>query len=83
MNDVAAKIPARWRDVAIKLGLEVEELNSVDERVPSRDPHQCYYHVFNIWKAKNTTPYTWESVIKALKSSSVDEQKIAEDIESH
>ena len=76
MNEVAAPAPAKWWDVAIGLGLEMADVNRIE--MESRGHcNRAYSAVFDTWKNKQSSPYTWRSVVECLQSSSVDEQKIA------
>ena len=82
MNKVAAKIPTKWNSVGLELGLEAADLKRIAVEVYTRDCTTCYTAVFDIWRSRNTSPYTWETIISALQSPLVDEPRLAEDIKS-
>ena len=76
MNEVAAPAPAKRWDVAIGLGLEMEDVDRI--KVESHgNCNEAYSAIFDKWRNKQSIPYTWRSVLKCLRSCSVDEQKIA------
>lgn len=76
MNEVAAKIPARWRDVGIQLNLSLPDLDAIAASGPA-DPLQHFSSVFHLWKTKLSAPYRWSTVIQALEAPAVNETRLA------
>ena len=85
MNDVAAVIPAKWRLLGVQLRLPDGTLDEIQEQ-NARRPDECKYsfeQVFTKWKSLGTTsPYTWETMIEALRSPAVGEEKLANRLQS-
>ena len=81
MNEVAAEIPGKWRDIGLQLGLDHEVLNGIATTSPG-DTNHCYSDVFTRWKNQNLSsyPYTWLTVVQALQSKAVGEKKLADKI---
>ena len=79
MNEVAAPVPAKLWGVAIGLGLEMADVNRIQEESRGRCD-RAYSAVFDTWKRQQSSSYTWRSVVECLQSPSVDEQKIARQI---
>ena len=79
MNEVASKIPAKWKDISIQLGLTLGDLKYFMASTPN-DPLQCFTSVFRVWKNRATRLYTWSTVIEALESPPVDEKRLAEEL---
>ena len=81
MNEIAAKIPNKWRDVGLQLGLDHGVLEGIAHISPG-DSNHCYSNVFTRWKNQNLTthPYTWSTVVQALKSPAVGEERLANKI---
>ena len=79
MNKVAAKIPSKWRDVGIQLGLDQNVLNAVAQVSPG-DTNHCFSNVFTLWRNRKTLPYTWSTIIHVLQTAAVGQEKLAEDI---
>ena len=77
MNEVAAKIPSKWRDVGLQLGLDPGVLEGITT-------HLCYSNVFTRWKNQNSAahPHTWSTIVQALKSPAVGERRLADTIKS-
>ena len=81
MNLVAAKIPGKWMEVAIALGLGATDISRIEADVPTHKPTPCYLAVFDTWKNKGTKDYTWDTLLKALRTPLVDESILASTIE--
>ena len=78
MNEVAAKIPAKWLPVGIAVSLDHSDLQCL----PASDPCQCFTSIFALWKKKETKPYTWSTLIHALQTPIVGELNLAKVITS-
>ena len=81
MNLVAPKIPGKWREMALGLGLNLADISRIEADVPTHQPTPCYLAVFDTWKNKGTKDYTWDTLLKALRTPLVDESKLASTIE--
>ena len=83
LNEIAAKIPSKWRDMGQQLGLDHEVLERI-ALISPRDTNLCYSNVFTIWKNQNSTehPYTWLTVVRALKTPAVGEVRLAAKIKN-
>ena len=81
MNEVAAEIPRKWSDVGLQLGVDPGVLEGIATISPG-DTNQCYSNVFTRWKNQNSTthPYTWSTIVQALKARAVGESRLAEKI---
>ena len=81
MNEVAAKIPGKWRDVGLQLGLDHGALDGIAAISPG-DINHCYSNVFTRWKSQNSqaNPYTWSTVVQALEAEAVGEDRLADKI---
>ena len=83
MNTVAAKIPGKWREVAIGLGLDSIDISHIEADVPTHKSTPCYLAVFDTWKNKGTEDYTWDTLLNALRTPLVGARKLATSIENH
>ena len=81
MNEVASKIPSKWRDIGLQLGLD---LSVLEEIASSGDTNLCYINVFSRWKNQNSTthPYTWSTIVQALQAPAVGEERLADKIKN-
>lgn len=80
MNEVAARIPSKWRDVGIQLHLNPDHLDGIAVSVSSS--HDRFCSVFTLWKKQLLPPYKWSTVLQALKSPSVNESRLAEELKN-
>ena len=80
MNEVASKIPTLWRQVGCELGLSVEQLNSIDQQQRGIQLN-CFAAVFEWWKNRRTQPYTWTTIIEALRAPQVDQLWLADTLQ--
>ena len=83
MNEVATKIPGKWRDMGLQLGVDHGVLEGIATINPG-DTHLCYTNVFSRWKNQNSTahPHTWSTIVQALNSPVVGESRLADKIMS-
>ena len=81
MNEVAAEIPRKWRDVGLQLGVDPSVLGGF---ATISDINLCYENVFTRWKNQNskTHPYTWLTVVHALEAPAVREERLANNIKT-
>ena len=81
MEEVAAEIPTKWRDIGLQLGLDKSILEGIAHISPG-DTNHCYSDVFTQWKNQNSTthPYTWSTVVRALETRAVGENRVAQQI---
>ena len=78
MNEVAAKIPEKWHEVGIQLGLEQHQLKFLSESSPPGS--QLFASVFTAWKNCMRKDYTWATLIQALKTPAVNELRLAREL---
>ena len=78
-NRVAAVIPHKWKMVAIQLDVDMGAIDRIEsDKCNSFDRIMA---VFDCWKRSSCEPYTWKTLVTALKSRSVDEVKLAEELQ--
>ena len=77
MNEVAAKIPSKWRQFGIELRLNTSELNTFSLASPG-DALRCFSDVFTLWQNRmSREPYSWLTVVESLRAPAVGELKLA------
>ena len=78
-NKVAARALPKWKRLGIQLNIDFSKLKSIEkEHIDSFD---CYAEVFQLWKSKGDPPFTWETIIDALKAPSVRETELATELQ--
>jgi hypothetical protein len=77
-NRVASVIPHQWKNMAVQLELSEGDIKSIqgDENKIS----DCFNAVMERWKQSLTKPFTWETLINALRSPSVNEIRLANEL---
>ena len=75
------KVSAKWRILGLKLSVETPELDEISRQIKDGSGVLCLERVVALWKDKADPPYTWATVIDALKSPIVGEKSVAEDVE--
>ncbi len=81
MNKVAAEVPTKWRDIGLHLGLRRNDLDMFEVH-HSGDCNRCFDCVFSTWEKKLTSPFTWLTIVQALRSRLVGEFRLAEEIKN-
>ena len=83
MNDVAAVVPAKWRAAGIQLGLSSATLDAIQSHAAGRPGSNMYAFekVFVQWKLQGPRPYTWRTIVDALKAPALRELALANDLE--
>ena len=78
LNQIASKAKDMWHIVGIELDIDDHELNAIVHA----NPVQCYLKVFELWKKKGTPPFTWTTILDALRSPAVGANDLARDVEA-
>lgn len=70
----------KWRHVGIVLGIKQDNLDVISEE---KDPILRYSKVFSQWEknADLNFPFTWGTIVNALRSPIVEENSLALQIE--
>lgn len=80
LNKVAAETTDKWDEVAVQLGIKPSRIRSI--RIEQQNQSmKCYTEVFDLWENKATSPYTWATIINALRSPAVEEGRLADKLE--
>ena len=83
MEAVASKIPGKWRNVGISLGISSSVLDDI-ERHRRGDCLECFNDVFTYWQQQSTpqSPANWATLVTLLRSNYVGEAKLADTIQN-
>ena len=79
LDKVAAKTRDKWRMVGLQLNIEPNQLTAISRS--HQDAMNCYREVFTLWENKCDPPFTWATIIDALRASSVGEDRLALELE--
>ena len=78
-NKVAAKAPDKWKRLGTQLNIDYPKLTSIEEK--HKDAFDYYAEVFQLWKSKGDPPFTWATIIDALKAPSVEKIELATELQ--
>ena len=77
-NHVASKVSSKLTELAIQLGLEMTDITRI--KIDNHGEFDQLMAVFAHWQKAKTGPYTWDFLISALRSSSVNEIDLADEL---
>ena len=80
LNQVAAQIPAKWRDVGLQFEIDNSNLEAIYNKYLG-NVNSCFAGVFDLWRKNRSHPYTWATIIKILRTRSVGENQLADELE--
>ncbi len=80
INEVAARVPSKWYQIGIQLGITHEELTSYRDLHPTASSGQIFSFIFSTWKNSGTGDYTWAAMIEALKTPFVSQRLLAHEL---
>ena len=75
---MASAIPQKWELFGVQVGLEQSDLDCI--RMQSQDCRLLFNHLFNHWKKRKPSDFTWYKVLEVLNSKSIEEFDLAENI---
>ena len=83
MEKVAAVIPSKYEMVGLQLGLTLAQLQAIRPQHQSLgDYHRAFGEIFNEWRRRGSPPYTWGTLTGVLRSASVGEVLLSEQLTS-
>ena len=80
LRRVASRAMDKWKLIGLDLGIESHELRTISKYHP-QSTMQCCFEVFSLWQNKADPPFTWATIIDALRSPIVEETALAQEIE--
>ena len=82
MNKVGSVIPAKWRVVGMQLGLSANNLDDIHSLNAGKSPasQDSFQLMLSTWKQQGSSPYTWKTIIDALRTPSVGEVALADEL---
>ena len=87
VDDLAAvqrklfSVKTEWYNLGLELGQQVPTLDGIDAKYSS-DPPQCFRQVLKEWLKGVNPPPTWQAMVNALKSRTVAQYHLAEQIQA-
>eukprot|EP00731_Ephydatia_muelleri_P003979 Em0002g155a len=83
IEKVAAVIPSKYEMVGLQLGLIPSQLQAIRPQHQSlENHHRAFGEIFNEWRRRGSPPYTWRTLTGVLRSASVGEVLLSEELTS-
>ncbi len=77
-NEVVAAIPDLWQEVGLQLDVPYNDMSGYHERNPTTA--RMFTYVLVNWRERRTSEYSWANLIKALRSPSVNQVRLADEL---
>ena len=77
-NEIASKIPTKWRAVGIQLGLLANKLDQISTE-ENNQCQSCFRRVFCEWQSQNCDR-SWLAVLRVLRTDAVGEVRLAREL---
>ena len=81
---VTSKVAHKWFPIVIGLGMSGEQIEEIREN--SNDiPDRCLGNLFYEWEQNphEDKPFTWDTLLKVLRSVKVGEESLANELQGH
>lgn len=78
-NEIGSKIPAKWRDFGIHLGLPPSKLDQISTE-ENNQSQNCFRRVFREWQRRNWDT-SWSIILRTLRKDAVGELTLATKLE--
>ena len=83
MDKVAAVIPSKCWAIGLQLDLTAAELQAIcPQHQGLANHHRAFGEIFDVWRRCRSLPYTWRTLIDVLRSPSVGEVLLSEQLTS-
>ena len=83
MDKVAAVIPSKCWAIGLQLGLTTAQLQAIcPQQQGLENHHRAFGEIFDVWRRCRSLPYTWRTLIDVLRSPSVGEVLLSEQLPS-
>ena len=79
LNKVATRVRHKWEEIGLQLSIERNHLKSI--WITRQDHVRCFADVFDVWQKNSSPPYTWATMIDALRAPMVGEIQLARELE--
>ena len=79
LNQVATKVTDKWMNLGLQLKIEHHKLKTI-LRENYGDSKLCCAEMLDVWRKHGSPPYTWGTVIAALRADFVGEIRLADDL---
>ena len=79
LNQVAIKVTDNWKSLGLQLKIKNHKLKTISKENQG-DSLQCCVEMLETWENHGYPPYTWGTVIDALRADLVGKKRLADDL---
>ena len=79
MDHIVSQIPLKWYEFGSALAITPPQMEEIKENHPSNG-NRAFADVIQIWQTEKTRPFTWETLMMVLESSTVNEPQLAQQL---
>ena len=79
MDHIVSQIPQKWFEFGSALTITPPQMEEIKENHSSNGP-SAFVDVIQIWQTKYPRPFTWETLIVVLESSTVNEPQLVQQL---
>ena len=72
------KVACKWKTLGIFLKIQTGRLDNIEAK--HHDPEDCLREMLQVWLKQVHPPPTWASIINALDSDSLEEQRLVKEL---
>ena len=80
LNQVATKVTDKWKNLGLQLEIEPDKVETISKENQG-DSLLCCAEMLEVWRNHGSPPYTWGTVINALRAEFVREIRLADELE--
>ena len=82
MNEIASKIPTKWKQLGIQLRLDVSDLERIEAslRCGMQQCDTAFIEIFTRWKKVRPSAFAWRTLITVLKTPALNEKQVANEL---
>ena len=79
MDHIISQIPFKWFEFGSALAITPPQIEEIKENHPS-NTNRAFADVIQIWQTEKTRPFTWETLMMVLESSTVNEPQLVQQL---
>ena len=79
LNKVSFKASDKWELIGLQLNIEGHQLTTISTE--TKNAILRHERVFRMWQTRGSPPFTWATIVNALRAPIVGEERLANDLE--
>ena len=79
MDHIVSQIPLKWFEFGSALAITPPQMEEIKENHPSNG-NNAFVDVIKIWQTEKPRPFTWETLMMVLESSTVNEPQLVQQL---